>query len=99
MAWQKGQSGNPSGRPKSIGGLRELLKRKYGQNAEKLVAKLDELSRSQDPRVALAAVKLMMAYQVGAPLQRMEMSGNAAEPLEIVLSDATTPPPDPEPSV
>lgn len=70
-----GQSGNPGGRPKrrpiTDAVLRELDKavRGGGTNAEKAAAHLVKLMFHRDPRVALEASKLVLAYVEGMPSQ------------------------------
>jgi hypothetical protein len=66
-AWKKGVSGNPGGRPRAAEGLRQLLVTEFGGNAEKLVARLKQLSKSKNDRVALSAVELLLAYHAGRP--------------------------------
>jgi len=62
-----GQSGNPSGRPKSARGLRELLIAQYGPDAGVLVQRLEALSTNRNPKVAFAATQLLLAYHAGKP--------------------------------
>lgn len=73
--FKPGQSGNPNGRPKrkpiTDAVLRELDKvvRGGGTNAEKAAAHLVKLMFHRDPRVALDASKLVLAYIEGLPGQ------------------------------
>ena len=72
-----GQSGNPSGRPKrkpiTDALMVELDKavRGGGTNAEKAARHLVNLMFNRDPRVALEASKLVLAYVEGMPSQSL----------------------------
>ena len=70
-----GQSGNPSGRPKSAAGLRALLAQKYGADARALVDRLEAMSAGRNPRYALQATQLLLAYACGKPEQAVALSG------------------------
>lgn len=63
MPWEKGQSGNPGGRPKHEKEFREALKGKK----DELLSRLDALSQDADGRVAVGAIKLMLEYGFGKP--------------------------------
>jgi hypothetical protein len=65
--FRPGQSGNPSGRPKSSAGLRELLIEKYGPDAGVLVGRLEKLSIGRNLRLALQATELLLNYHAGKP--------------------------------
>ena len=73
--FEKGKSGNPSGRPRSAVGLRELLEDRYGSNAAVLVGRLEKLSVGRTPRLALEATKLLLSYHCGMPGQALAVSG------------------------
>lgn len=77
MAFKKGESGNPGGRPKAAAGLRDELERRYGNDGKKLLDQLDRLMKSKNERTQLDAVKLALAYHAGQPTQRLEHSGDA----------------------
>lgn len=79
FGFKLGQSGNPGGRPKTAG-LVATLRAKYGQNAEKLQAVLDEIAfdPKRDDRVRLEAVKTLMAYGWGKPQERIQVEAALA---------------------
>jgi hypothetical protein len=63
-----GVSGNPSGRPKGAGEIRELAR----QYVPAALTKIGELVGSADPRVALAAAQEILNRVYGKPLQSVE---------------------------
>lgn len=71
MAFQKGQSGNPGGRPKEDAEVKALA-RDCGPEA---VKKLVELMRGDDRRTALAAAQALLDRGFGKPGQSVELSG------------------------
>jgi hypothetical protein len=85
--FQKGQSGNPGGRPRAVKGLREALIRRYGQDGDKLVARLEALSAGRNRKIALAATELLLAYLAGKPVQAIgSEDGRQLRPLVIDLA-------------
>jgi hypothetical protein len=63
-----GISGNPTGRPKGAGEIRELAR----QYVPAALTKIGELVGSADPRVALAAAQEVLNRVYGKPLQSLE---------------------------
>lgn len=70
MAFQKGQSGNPGGRPKECAEVKALA-REYGPEA---IEKLVELLRGEDARVAKAAADSLLDRAYGKPTQAVDMT-------------------------
>jgi hypothetical protein len=81
--WRKGISGNPKGRPKAAKGLRAELVRRYGEDGKPLVERLDKLSQHRNPKVALTATELLLAYLAGKPPQQVEHMGEGGGPVQI----------------
>jgi hypothetical protein len=69
--WKKGESGNPSGRPKILGEVKELARNfMYNGGFERLF----ELAKNAaNDSVKLKAVELIMGYGFGKPSQKLEI--------------------------
>lgn len=65
MAWAKGQSGNPGGRSKTTGQIRELAK----AHAPEALTRVVELMKSADERVAFVAAQEILNRVYGKPAQ------------------------------
>jgi hypothetical protein len=77
MAWQPGQSGNPSGRPKS-NPYAELMLEEYAKEA---VAVLVAGIRSEDEKTRILAAKDILDRRHGKAAQGITLSGDETAPL------------------
>jgi hypothetical protein len=95
--WQKGQTGNPNGRPKDE--LREiktviadLLKQ---QNNQQLVDGLMTVVVNKALKGDLKAVDMLLSYCYGKPTQRTEITGADGEKIdfkvEVLQGEKTLP--------
>ena len=75
MAWQPGQSGNPSGRPPE----NRLVKNLARAQSEKAIAKLATLIDSEDERVAVSACQALLDRAHGKPAQSL-IGGDEDDP-------------------
>ena len=81
--FQPGQSGNPTGRPKTAAAFREACAAKTPEAVDELW-KLASSSKSQ--MVKLEALKYLMNQAHGAPSQAVKLSGDPDEPLRLQLA-------------
>jgi hypothetical protein len=84
-AWKKGQSGNPGGRPREIGYLRELARERTEEAIETL-ADVMLNGESDSARVAAATALLDRGY--GRPSQTVEVEGNIRDSRSVQIAQA-----------
>lgn len=84
MAFKKGQSGNPGGRPKKTPELLEVegLCREASPAA---VAKLVEWMGSDNAKASVSACFGILAQAFGTPKQRIEHTGKDGSPVAIKM--------------
>lgn len=78
MPFEKGQSGNPGGRPKETKDVRELA-RKHSQEA---IEKLVHWMREGDAKSSSAAAQALLDRAWGRPHQAHEHSGPDGDAIE-----------------
>lgn len=82
MAWKKGQSGNPGGRPKEVAEVLRLA----AKAAPDAIKQLIELSKtSPDIKTRVAALIHILDRACGKPAQAVEHSGKVELPITFVI--------------
>lgn len=79
MAFKKGKSGNPGGRPKGEGEVRDLAKA-YTKEA---INKLANWMRSNNSKASVAASMALLDRGWGRPAQAVELSGKDGGPITV----------------
>ncbi len=80
MAFQPGQSGNPSGRPKEDQRLKEMARAKTAEAFAVVVAAMSD----PDKRIALAAAQTVLDRGYGKPAQAIV--GDADQPVAMAIT-------------
>lgn len=87
MPFEKGKSGNPGGRPKESGHIKELAR----QHAPGAFARILELVASEDQRVALNAAQAVLDRAYGKPAQAIVgEDGGAIELVQTIRREIVT---------
>lgn len=76
MAFQKGQSGNPGGRPKENAEVTALAREHSTEAIERLVALMRQ---DEDKKLAKAAADSLLDRGLGRPAQAVQLSGAVAQ--------------------
>jgi hypothetical protein len=84
MPFKKGQSGNPSGRPKEDPELRQMA-RGHTQEAIETAVKW---MRSENPKASLQAIQIILDRGHGKPLQAHEINDRDDGPVQVGMSEA-----------
>lgn len=81
--FRPGESGNPGGRPKVKGEIRELAQKHGPAALECLVA----LMKSKNQRVAVAAAQAILDRAYGRPAQAIQLDGDLAIRGSLIIKD------------
>lgn len=81
--FKKGQSGNPGGRPKVEGEIRELAQ----QHGPAALKRLVELMASENERVAVAAAQAVLDRGYGKAAQALHLDGELRVPGSLTIRD------------
>ena len=85
-AWKPGQSGNPGGRPKEVGHVRELA-RQWTEQAIQTLADIMQ-DPSQPARARVAAAESLLDRGYGKPTQPIA-GDDAMDPIRVALEQET----------
>jgi len=77
----KGRSGNPGGRPKLEGEVRELAQK----HSKRAILRLVELMESDNEKVAALAANSVLDRAFGKPAQSLSVGGENGGPVQAVL--------------
>jgi hypothetical protein len=82
--WKKGESGNPSGRPK----FDPEIKKAFVNLAPVAYRRIQEIleSKTSSEQAILRAAELCLAYAYGKPVQRVEATGEDGAPIRIIVT-------------
>ena len=75
--WKKGQSGNPSGRPRDVHGIAALARTFSAEAIEKLVELMRD--KTMPPRAVIAAIDSILDRGLGKPMQPMQQQQIGAD--------------------
>lgn len=81
--FEKGESGNPGGRPKGLGDIREMARPHTGTAINKLVAVMNDDKASPSAQVAAASAILDRGW--GRPAQTIDANINSQQSLSDAL--------------
>jgi len=89
--WVKGQSGNPGGRPRKpevVSAFLEAIVKDANGNTinrrEEIMAALYTVATTRGSKEQIKAAELLLAYDLGKPTERHEISGPDGGPLASV---------------
>ena len=84
MAFPKGKSGNPGGRPKVLGEVQELAR----QYAPATIVELARLAlKAKNETARIAAIRELLDRGYGRSRQAMEITAPAGDPLQLLFEE------------
>lgn len=85
MAWAKGESGNPGGRPSGLGEIRDIARQHTDAAIETLVKVMENKEASPSARVAAATALLDRGW--GRPAQTINANIEGEQSLTDILQE------------
>ncbi|HEX2594744.1 MAG TPA: hypothetical protein VHL34_24790 [Rhizomicrobium sp.] len=93
MPFQKGQSGNPKGRPSTGQSIAEYIRKLGGEDGKTYVDELHTLgTTSDDPRIRMMAIGLLLDRGFGRPPQDVTLGGQVDTRTTVVHEYHDAPP-------
>jgi hypothetical protein len=90
MAWTKGQSGNPAGRPRLGGSFAEKIRRKIEKH--RILDKLVQIANDTAHPQQIQAIRILLEHGYGKPVTPVHALGQHTEHVEIVFRHEPLPP-------
>jgi hypothetical protein len=88
--FQKGQTGNPRGRPKVVREVRDLARQHTGDAIRVLASIMND--EGQDARARVAAANAILDRGNGKPQQSVNVQAEVMQPERVVLVHTAPPP-------
>lgn len=79
MAFKKGKSGNPGGRPKEVEGLKRMIREKSKDGADFIKRLYTIADDAEEDRDKINAIKILLEYGFGKPSQDVDLHGTGED--------------------
>lgn len=91
MGFQKGQSGNPSGRPKGAVAATTRMREQCEKYGDEIVDYLVAVMRNGENETSerTAAAKILLEYGYGKPKQQVDLTDGEGGPAKIIVEVIT----------